>query len=107
MVSRLPLQPVATLRSQFVSYDGCNSNTEIVINGASQGSILGPFLFALLINDIHLNLNNILLNADDTVIYYADKSARRVETVLNKEVSFIANWFDVSNLILKLKKRKP
>ena len=95
-------------RSQFVSYDGCNSNTEKIISGVPQGSILGPLLFALLINDIHLKLNNtsILLYADDTVIYYADKSAREVKTVLNKEVNFIATWFDENNLILNLKKGK-
>ena len=69
---------------------------------------MGPLLFALLINDINLKLNNssVLLYADDTVIYYADKSAREVETVLNREVSFIANWFDDNNLILNLKKGK-
>ena len=69
---------------------------------------MGPLLFALLINDIHLKLNNssILLYADNTVIYYAEKSAREVETVLNKEASFIATWFDENNLILNLKKGK-
>ena len=96
-------------RSQYVSFDGCTSNLEKVTSGVPQGSILvGPLLFALLINDIHLTLNssNVLLNADDTVIYYANKSACDVERVLNTEVGYIAKCFDENNLILNLKKGK-
>lgn len=57
---------------------------------------------------VHLTLNssNVLLNADDTVIYYANKSACDVERVLNTEVGYIAKWFDKKNLILNLKKGK-
>ena len=87
---------------------GCTSNLEKVTSGVPQGSIFGPFFFALLINDIHLTLNssNVLLYADDTVIYYANKSASDVERVLNTEVGYIAKWFDKKNLILNLKKGK-
>ena len=47
-----------------------------------------------------------LLYADDTVIYYANKSASDVERVLNTEVGYIAKCFDENNLILNLKKGK-
>ena len=91
-----------------MSFDGCTSNLEKVTSGVPQGSIFGPFFFALLINDIHLTLNssNVLLYADDTVIYYENKSASVVESVLNTEVGYIAKWFDKNNLILNLKKGK-
>ena len=57
---------------------------------------------------VHLTLNssNVLLNADDTVIYYANKSACDVERVLNTEVGYIVKWFDKKNLILNIKKGK-
>ena len=95
-------------RSQFVNFDGCTSNVEKVTIGVPQGSILGPLLFALMINDIHLALNksNILLYADDTVIYYADKRSSDVEMILNTELNCLAKWLDDNNLIINIKKRK-
>ena len=57
-------------RSQFVAFEGVESLTQIISCGVPQGSILGPLLFVL-INDIHLHLRRceIILYADDTVIY--------------------------------------
>ena len=74
----------------------------------AQGSILGPLLFVLLNNDIdlHLKLCEIILYADDTVIYYADKICERIEEQLNNDMGQISNWFIQNNLVINLKRSK-
>ena len=45
-------------RSQVVTIDGVTSNSEFVTHGVPQGSILGPLLFIILINDLPLQSQN-------------------------------------------------
>ena len=59
-------------RSQRVVFDNCISDTVSVLSGAPQGSILGPLLFVLFINDIYDSVDehsNINLYADDTKLW--------------------------------------
>ena len=57
-----------TNRTQFVSYNGTNSRTLSITTGVPQGSILGPLLFMINMNDIHNASSKIhaILFADDT-----------------------------------------
>ena len=52
--------------------------------------MLGSLFLLILINDQHLLMDKckILMYADDTVIFYGDKSAKAVEDVVNREVDF-------------------
>ena len=61
-------------------------------------------MFVLLINDIDLQLKHcsILLYADDTVIFTADKNCKVIEERLNNDLNKIANWFFDNNLIINL-----
>ena len=55
-------------RRQWVEYDGCKSDLYHVVNGVPQGSILGPLLFIVLMNDMPTMVKKckILMYADDT-----------------------------------------
>ena len=57
-------------RQQFVSIDGQRSDSLLIKQGVPQGSVLGPALFLLFVNDIPLHLTNSTVDiyADDTTI---------------------------------------
>ena len=59
-------------RTQYVAYNNDCSNLESATLGVPQGSILGPLLFTILVNDAYQCLNKctMLIYADDTVLLY-------------------------------------
>ena len=95
-------------RQQFVSCQGIFSERQSVRCGVPQGSILGPLLFTIVINDITEQVKEcrILLYADDTVIFTSDKDSKRIEEILNTEFNNVATWFTNNNLVLNSKKTK-
>ena len=59
-----------TDRRQHVVVDGKVSNWKSVLNGVPQGSVLGPLLFLIYINDLDDNItSNVLKFADDTKVF--------------------------------------
>ena len=95
-------------RRQYVDYDGCKSDLKYVVNGVPQGSIIGPLLFLVLVNDMPTVTRSckILMYADDTVLFYADKNGAVIQDVLNNDAALVASWIEENNLALNLKKGK-
>ena len=77
-------------------------------SGIGQGTILGPILFILYINDIvnHLGDVNINMYADDCVLYCTGNNWDRVHSALQGALTNIAEWFKINALKLNIKKSK-
>lgn len=93
-------------RKQFVSFDNFNSDLLNISCGVPQGSILGPSLFILYINDI-CNVSKILkfvLFADDTNIFCSDVNILNLSRTVSKELDRLNIWFAVNKLSLNVSK---
>ena len=59
-----------------------------------QGSILGPLLFLLYVNDMAQSVDSkLLLYADDSCLIFQDKNPEVIQSELNKDFSNLCNWF--------------
>ena len=95
-----------TYRKQYVQIKGTKSTLERIICGVPQGSILGPTLFNLYLNDI-CNVSSILeftLFADDTNIIYSHDSTTLLCNTLNTELEKLNAWFNLNKLSINLQK---
>ena len=93
-------------RKQFVRYQACNSEYKNVKCGVPQGSILGPLLFILYVNDITnaTPLFEIILFADDTTLLYSHPDIATKINLINK-LCEICNWFKSGKLSVNASKR--
>ena len=93
-------------RKQFVSLHGTNSEYQTLTCGVPQGSVLGPLLFLLYVNDI-CNCSSILefhLFADDTNVFLSDTSIQKLELNLNIELGIVSHWLNANKLSLNIEK---
>ena len=74
--------------------------------GVPQGSILGPLLFILYINDLPnaSELTDPLLFTDDTSIFYSHSNPNCLESVLNDELQNIDIWLKCNRLSVNIEK---
>ena len=101
-------------RKQYVVINNAKSETVDITTGVPQGSILGPLLFIIYINDLP-NASNIfhsIMYADDTNLSASLQSIKStnpnetVDTLINKELSKISEWLGLNKLSLNVKKSK-
>ena len=79
------------------------SKAGILNCGVPQGSILGPLLFLLYINDLkQASESTLLLYADDSCIIYQNKDIKQIEVQLNHDFYNICNWFIDNKLSIHL-----
>ena len=101
------LSSYLTNRKQIIRSDGVVSVLLNVVCGVPQGSVLGPLLFILYINDIHRCCKlDALLFADDAVLTMSHESVKVLQSKFNKEMAGLLNWFITNKLTLNLKKTK-
>ena len=100
--------------SETVSETGANggsisytSNNLTLQCGVPQGSILGPLLFLIYVNDLHLATSlPVLSYADDTTIYYSHSNLSVLYNTINTELEKIYKWLCSNRLLLNINKTK-
>ena len=93
-------------RHQFVEYNGASSGKSGIVCGVPQGSILGPLLFLIYINDLAHASEKIfsILFADDSNLFLSGKDPNQLISTMNIELVHIVKWLQVNKLSVNLKK---
>ena len=89
-----------------MQYNGYDSSPSYIKCGVPQGSILGPLLFLLYINDLCKvsKVLDMILFADDTNIFYSHKDPDYLMETMNSELKKLTNWFQANKLSINVKK---
>ena len=93
-------------RRHITIINGIKSNERQVTCGIPQGSILGPLLFILYINDLPKHVSNVKVSmyADDTALYYNSNDINDIVVKMNRDLKNVRKWLVRNKLSLNVKK---
>ena len=93
-------------RSQITVINGMRSTEQKYTCGIPQGSILGPLLFIMYINDLpdHVSNVHVSMYADDTAIFCSSKNVNDIVDKLNHDLINVDNWLLRNKLSLNIQK---
>ena len=93
-------------RKQYVSISGYDSNLRNIDFGVPQGSVLGPLLFLIYINDLHKAIKFCVTRhfADDTNLLIYNNSLKQLQKDLNYDLKQLCNWLKSNKISLNCSK---
>ena len=93
-------------RKQFITYGEKQTNIETITCGVPQGSILGPLLFLIFVNDLYKVTKYLepIMFADDTNLFYSHKNIKALCQIVNSELKLVNEWLLANKLSLNAKK---
>ncbi len=99
------VQSYLTNRKQFVNLNGAKSK-HMPICGVPQGSILGPLLFTIYINDMNAAVQSSIVHhfADDTNLLFSNRNPKMITKMLNKDLELLFEWLCANRLSLNVAK---
>ena len=102
MVKILSLQQ----KTIFLSINGHLSNQTLVKYGVSQGSVLGPLVFLIYINDLNLAITfgKVHHFAHDTNLLHFSKSVNKLNKYVNLDMKNLINWLYTNKISLNVEK---
>ena len=86
-------------REQAMKVNGHISDCQKVLTGVPQGSVLGPLLFIMFINDL-MRLENCYLFADDCLLVTSGETPIVSTEVMEKSIDQASNWYSENCLVL-------
>ena len=93
-------------RYQYVSINGYESGLAAINCGVPQGSVLGPLLFLLYINDLNQAIKSCKVHhfADDTNLLCLSNSIKKLNKQVNADLKHLVNWLNANKISLSVKK---
>ena len=98
-----------TLRVKCRTVSSCNesvSEEQLVEYGTPQGSCLGPLIFLIFVNDLHLHLRDseCIQFADNTTLVFTHRNLNFLRFSIESELSTVQDWFNANKLTLNVDK---
>ena len=95
-------------RKQYVSLNQQNSSLKEIEYGVPQGSLLGPLLFIVYINDFSRSSDvlSFILFADDSNVLFSHNNPNTLVHTVNSELRKVTQWIRANKLSLNLQKTK-
>ena len=93
-------------RNQYASINGFDSGLAAINCGVPQGSVLGPLLFLLYINDLNHTIKFCKVHhfADDTNLLYMSNSIKKLNKLVNADLKHLVHWLNANKISLNVKK---